>query len=377
MSKLDDSLAEWVSMKFINQDQAQLIRQHEVQKPSRSWIMYGFLLLGALTIGIGIISLIASNWEKVPDGFKLGLDFIVLLTLSWGAYQSWKKGQEIYFDVLLVAFMVMILASIGLISQIYHTGGHLYQALFLWSLITVGLAAAAKRSFAPLIWGIGFFSSMTLTLLNMDWFEKLYKDHWQAIFMAIPMFAAMITVLCRNLSGDSGQTRAVRWITVLAGLAGLNIAEYSSYAAKDFADYTIWPYLPAYVATCLCVWGIARSTEYKSTQKKLLTFATVLFLIPFHLAIFEIETRVPYAALNILTLMSMAMFFASLRHKRIFQIFLSLAGIRIIGLYFELLGSLAMTGFGLIFSGIVIIGLVSLWNKYRLKIGNWAEGVTQ
>ena len=67
MSKLEKALKEWVLLGFIGQDQAKLIREHEFAKPEGSWILSGLLILGASIIGIGVISLVAANWNEIPD----------------------------------------------------------------------------------------------------------------------------------------------------------------------------------------------------------------------------------------------------------------------------------------------------------------------
>ena len=135
MSRLEKLLKDWVVNDLISKDQANNIKTHESSKTSHSFILYGFLILGAVVIGIGIISLIAANWVDLTDFFKLSADFILLVALAAGAYRAWEKQRPILFEVLLVSFMLHCLASIGLISQIYHIGGKLYQALLLWSFI--------------------------------------------------------------------------------------------------------------------------------------------------------------------------------------------------------------------------------------------------
>ncbi len=62
---------------------------------------------------------------------------------------------------------------------------------------------------------------------------------------------------------------------------------------------------------------------------------------------------------------------ASIKFPRMFQWCVILIGIRFVFLYFQALGGLATTGVGLIISGIVIISLCILWNKYRKHLGLW------
>lgn len=137
MRKLDSSLQEWVSGGIISSDQADRIRAFEDAKPERSWILSGILLLGTFIVGVGVISIIAANWENIPDALKLAGDFAILGGLAYLTAKFWTEQKWAVFDATLSAFMIAVVASIGLISQIFHTGGQLHQALFLWCGLTL------------------------------------------------------------------------------------------------------------------------------------------------------------------------------------------------------------------------------------------------
>ena len=52
---------------------ASIIKYEEEHKP-KNRTAYTIITLGALVICLGIISLIASNWEYINDGVKLVID---------------------------------------------------------------------------------------------------------------------------------------------------------------------------------------------------------------------------------------------------------------------------------------------------------------
>lgn len=376
MSQLEKLLSDWVLNDLITKEQAKKISHHEENKPSNSWVLYGFLILGALVIGIGIISLIAANWENIPDTVKLIIDFLLLIALATGSYISWKKKEHILFEVFLISFMVLCLASIGLISQIYHTGGKLYQALLMWSVITSAVAASSKRSLTPFIWAAGFFSSITFTALDSATFQPIFARHENSVLMAIPLLSALLAIICKKISGESGQTKSFRSWAIIGGMIALSAAETHLLRYRSM-DLNIITFIPGYVFTILIVGGILISSEYKKVQKILLLLALAFYLIPFHLPMVPIQSKSVYAAFSIFTLSTMAIFLASLGLRGLFQIFLIILGMRFLVLYFQALGGLATTGFGLIISGVIIISMVITWNKYRLKITNWAEGLIE
>lgn len=329
-----------------------------------------------MIIGIGIISLVAANWKDIPDALKLFVDFALLIALAGGSYFAWEKKKLILFDVLLVSFMVLCLASIGLISQIYHTGGKLYQALLMWSIITAGAAAASKRSFAPFIWATGFLSGVTFTALDSLAFQPIFQKHGTPVFMAIPLLSALLAIMCRSIGGEGGQTKALRLWTVIGGMIALVVAETQLWRHKSI-DLSIVAFLPGYAFAALSAFGIWMSLEYKKAQKFLLLATLGLYLVPFHFPMLAIQSKVAYAIFSVAVLATMAVFLASLKLRGLFQLFLVALGIRFLVLYFQALGGLATTGFGLIISGIIIIAMVVVWNKYRKEITTWAEGLVE
>lgn len=365
----------WVSKNLISTEQAKKISLYEQAKSSSSWVLYGFLILGASIISLGVISLIAENWKDLPDGIKLFVDFLLLTFLASGAYFAWMKKKPILFEVLLLLFMTLCLGTIGLISQIYHTGGKFYHALLLWTVITCGLAGVSKRYFTPFIWTICFLFGLTFTSITSPVFQSFFQKHDPLVFMAIPLLSALLLFICQKVGGEVVQTKPLRHIAVAGGMIALIVGEVLG--VGKVIDFSIGAFMLGYVFAVLSAFGIWMSSEYKKPQKILLLATLGLYLIPFHFPFFAINSKVVYALLSISTLASMAVFLASIGLRNLFQFFLVALGIRFLVLYFQALGGLATTGFGLIASGVVIISMVVVWNKYRQKITTWAEGLVK
>jgi uncharacterized membrane protein len=125
---------------------------------------------------------------------------------------------------------------------------------------------------------------------------------------------------------------------------------------------------------------IGKSREYRPLQKILLILCLALFLLQQHLPELkdlrqrDWENLWLSAGLTILVMSLMAIFMASLGAQRSFQTFLVIIGIRFFIFYLQALGGLAMTGLGLIVSGVLLISLGVAWNKYRRAISAWVEG---
>jgi uncharacterized membrane protein len=378
MSRLEKRLNDWVSNNIISREQAEGIRQFESKSPGSSWVLYSFLILGASIIGVGIISLIAANWDTVPDAVKLGIDFLLLIGLAVAIHHTWTQKQTILYEVLLVCFLFLCLASIGLISQIYHTGGKLYQALMLWSLITAGIPIISKRSFGPFLWVSGFFIALICTVSTAPSLEPIYKYNYAAVYMAVPLLSAVLAMLSKKVLGEVGLTLAFHAWILIGIIMALVVVEtwFGGYSRRlDFAQSGFLAYLPSYILGVIAVLGIWSISEYSWAQKILLMVFIAFYFLPFHLLYMIKDPKIIFALCTVIILGLLAIFLASIKQRKLFQFLLFVVGVRFLILYFQAFGGLAMTGFGLIMSGVIIIGMVVYWNKYRIQLATWSEAL--
>lgn len=370
MSQLENQLNQWTRLGLLTHDQARSILAYESKsKKSINWILTGFVSLGVVICVMGIISLIAANWDDIPASLKLTADFMILVGLASAAYRSWRKQEALILNVFLLALYLFTIASIGLISQVFQTGGQLYQALSIWTAITSGLAMVATHILVPLMWVGGLLLSFILASSQSPDLYKIFLGNQQAIFMCIPLLCGVMTIISRTLTRETPLTRAFRSWCLIGGIVSLIASEIHF----RVPSHQIVPYLPGYALACLCVVGIWYSPQYRHNQKMLLLVTTGLYLLPFHFTLIPFESKVTSAACTIGVLLSMAMFLASLRKQRIFQLFLALAALRFLILYFQALGGLALTGWGLLGSGTIITLLTLGWSRYQATINRWAE----
>lgn len=71
--KLEKKLEEWQQAGFIDAATAERILTHE-RGVARPVVLYAIGGLGAVTIGIGVISVVAANWDGIGYRTKLAVD---------------------------------------------------------------------------------------------------------------------------------------------------------------------------------------------------------------------------------------------------------------------------------------------------------------
>ena len=160
--RLRRDLAKWQAQGFVTPEGAAAI---EASLPSeRTLFSMSSIIaaLGALLFGLGVLALVAANWEAIPRLVR----FILLLATIAGAYGAAGTLRERdlpgFAEAALFVAGLVFGASIALIGQSYHLAGDFWDAVLLW---TAGCLAASllARSAAMAIlalagaayWGVG------------------------------------------------------------------------------------------------------------------------------------------------------------------------------------------------------------------------------
>jgi uncharacterized membrane protein len=372
---LAKKLADWEKAGLVHREQVVAISKYEESLSENHWVLSGLMILGVLTIGIGVISLIASNWSNIPNAAKLIFDFFALGGIGFAIYRASALGRETAFNAWIVAMQIAALASIGLISQIYHTGGELYQAILFWSLLVAPLSFVATKLFPPMLWMGGLLGAMAWAVVDSGIFTTVFSKKIGYVVYSITMFCLMLSVISRLVSrGEEWpMTRAARFWTAFIGTGALFFLEVTG--RERSADQFSPMYLGLIFLT-VALGGILLGGVYNRFQRLSMMAMLVLFTTVAHLPQFGPMNGFDWisgVALTLATLIAAGLFAASLKAQKTFQYILALIGIRLLAVYFEAVGGLAATGVGLILSGLVVIGMGWLWNKNRKKIQVWVE----
>jgi uncharacterized membrane protein len=384
---VEKKLVEWEKVGLIRQDQVAAISKYERDLPESHWVLSGLMILGVVVIGIGVISLIAANWSDIPNVAKLAVDFLMLGGIGFAIYRSshsFGSGRsETAFNAWIVAMQIAALASIGLISQIYHTGGKLYQAILFWSLLVAPLSIIATKFFPPMLWMGGLLGAMTWSVVDSGLFTSFFMRNAGYVAYSLTMFCLMIAVIARLFSrGEEWPlSRVARFWTAYIGIGALLFLEFASRLREGSG------FVPMYLGLAflaIALGGVVLGGVYNRFQRISMMAMLFFFTALAHIQQIWTPTSSERGAewlvrvgLVLFTLLSAGVFAASLRAQRTFQFVLAIIGMRLLGVYFEAFGGLAATGIGLIVSGGIVIGMGWLWNKYRKTIQVWVEELSR
>lgn len=137
---------------IISADQKEQILNFEKDKNS-GFVGKLLTMLGIFTVGIGIISLVAANWDQISHSVKLATMFMLLIGTGVMAFYWQNKGQIQKSETALVLLFLLIGAAIGLIIQIYQlSGGRWFSVIGLWCSLGFPLLFVAQKNYMAHFW---------------------------------------------------------------------------------------------------------------------------------------------------------------------------------------------------------------------------------
>ncbi len=377
-------LEEWVKAGLITEDQRSAITEFETNRPSRSH--YGFIALGVVAIATGIVSLIAFNWERIPGWLKLVNNGILLVSASGAIIYFKLRQKQLPFEGLLLFLFLLVGATIGLISQVFHTSGEYYEALLLWSLLTSAMVLFSGSRVTIHLW-ILLSVAATLSFL----FEKEFIDEITVIYyylLLLPLFLLLLASLLGNrffplILPVASALRFWAIMLLFPGLVMASIPESFTDIGHDLTQFsTVYTRFALFLAL-----AIALTSYFVSGKKPFsalfagLSLGSMYTLVRYRIYAMgsgniEIMNGVLPGLLFIAVVLFFAFYAVSEGHSRLFDLSIVIIGIRVVIFYFQVFGDLASTGIGLIVSGILVILLTILYIKKRRTILYYIESFT-
>ncbi len=361
---LERNLDDWVAAGLISADQAGAIRAHAARH-SRPWGLWAVVGLGGLAILLGLMALVAANWADIPAGLKLALHFLLNLAAGWAVVVASRQGRALWLELALFLFTGLVLTGIALTGQVFQMSSAPWRPLAFWLALTSPLLLLAGQGRAT-AWLWIVIVGATLGGV-VEEFHRWFADHRWAIGLPLTVPALLV------LLGDQGSRQTSRhasrhafWQAVR--LAGLQVVVIVASLMPSFVwyqslpdqhDYArdLLPALPILLgATALAIAALLRKPEADRGGAGVLGLATLLPILPMLLPLAGIAGEL--AGALAFTALWAAIAWAAQRRQRagLFRLAVGVIALRLIIIYFEVFGSLATTGVGLIVSGLLVIG---------------------
>ena len=230
-------LPELVKSNVITQETADRIRDYYINKSSSSSnrLFIAFGTLGAILVGLGIILILAHNWDELSRTTKTFFAFLpLLLGQILCGFTLIKKQDSIAWKESTTAFLFFSIGiSLSLVSQIYNVSGSLTSFLLTWMLLCLPLIYVMKSSIVSLLYLIGItyyaceisywsypssesYIYWLLLLLSLPYYYVLYKKKNESNFMIFHnwMIPLSVVISLGTVAGKSDEFMVVAYFSL-------------------------------------------------------------------------------------------------------------------------------------------------------------------
>jgi uncharacterized membrane protein len=179
-------LPELVRANVISEETAQRIADHynAQPNPSTNRLLIVFSILGGLLVSMGLVLIVAHNWDELPKGIKL---LVGLLPMFAGQAvcgyivvknipsRAWREGCGVF-----LCFAIAL--SISIVGQVYNIEGNFGRFLMVWMLLTLPVVyvlrspATAMLYIVGVTWyacEVGYFSYFSMGVLPWKYWPML------------------------------------------------------------------------------------------------------------------------------------------------------------------------------------------------------------
>ena len=360
----------WLDAGLIDSETAQRIRQYEAER-SRPVGLWSLIGLGALAIGLGIISVVAANWDDIPGMVRLTIHGLLMAAVAAAIFwlQPRKGFLGLYVkDVLLFVMAVLGATFFGHLGQVYQTSSPLWQPLAMWLLLFSPLMLLAGRGWLiSALWIAGLLGT---GIAHMSWYAQQTSEPpslYIAAITSLPVLALLLAIFVKDMSARQAFWKQVGQFALASFVTGVSVkliadglSKGGFYGSEGQALPIAAMQLGLWSAAALLIYLLRRGTSGISTAAILVAAAAVSFGSSI------LESTEPLA--NALLFMA---FWAAIGWSAIyagwriiFQLVVAIIALRLIILSFELASDLLSSGMGLILAGVITIAIAVIAYRF-------------
>ncbi|MCB0666510.1 MAG: DUF2157 domain-containing protein [Saprospiraceae bacterium] len=232
LDDLEELLAENVIDKTTAENIQRFYQDRSLEARNRQYIIFG--ILGSLLIGLGIILIVAHNWDNLNRLSKTVIGFLplvlsqvlgVLTLVRWRASRTWRESAA-------TLLVLGLGATLSLISQIYHIPGSMASFVLTWMLLILPVMYLFPSTMAAVFYLIGVTYHGIETGYNGGTSAEKYY-YWIFLLPLIPHYLFLL----RN-QAKSNFTYLLNWLIPISIL--INLGTISNHNAEWlFATYML------------------------------------------------------------------------------------------------------------------------------------------
>jgi uncharacterized membrane protein len=344
------------------------------RRPIWLWALSG---MGALAIGLGVVAVVAANWEEIPAGAKLAVDLLLTGVCAVLVFVAWQRDLAWPREIGALLLFGLVLGGIALIGQVYQLQSDPWQALVIWlALSTPFLALVAFTRLVGALWlaaaVLSWFAAYEpLERLIMPLASGPGSRHFFHLLLYLPACLMIVVAVVRRRWPPAEEQGELLLKLALAGLVAAvstTVVVIDSRLESAVAPVEIWVGAGATLLAAASLWlgsgALQRRPAMALLGTSFMVWAASLLLArawnPEAKAMFEAI----FGLLFIVYWSAIGWLAARSGQRVLFSLAFTVIGLRLLILYFEAIGGLTATGLGLIGGGVLCLALT--WVGWRL-----------
>ena len=210
--KILKELDELTAAEVISPEVAERIRHYAEQRTqnnSSHRLLTVFGALGAILIALGVIVLLAHNWDELPRWIKTLISFLPLLVGQAACgYLLFKKGLTSWWGEAAAAFTALSIgATIAMVHQVYNLPDSSFASfLTLWLLLALPTLYLMRSRATAILYYIGIGALCILGYRD----ETTYYTSLGTFALILPFYIWHI-----RYKANSAITYSFHWLTVV------------------------------------------------------------------------------------------------------------------------------------------------------------------
>jgi uncharacterized membrane protein len=368
-------IAQWHDAGLIDAATRDRLLTHEAAhaRPLVLWAVWG---IGALAIGLGFVSVVAANWEEIPGLVRLGVHLALIAGLLAALF--WREDRLAERSPWAAEALVFAIAALGLtffghLGQVYQTSSPLWQPLALWLALFAPLLLLTGRGWPTAlavlggaVWCAWEYQSYPSGFFGVDQDPDIAEIIWNAAVLSLPVLFATLgaSMRARSIRTDFWRRIEQAALAYAVGGASLACALASTGEFGRNANTVDWIALGVLCAVAVLA-GIGVVLARRGISGRMAGAIIIGSGLAMLASYFVDDLTVPAALLFMALWAGIAAAALVATWRGVFQLAVAVIALRLIILSFELAGDLLTSGFGLILSGVMILGVA--WVAVRVS----------
>jgi uncharacterized membrane protein len=284
----------WREEGVINEAQYQQLAQRyqfeSLETSSKDNFVWILIALGSIFLGLGIISFVIANWERIPREAKVGLLLSSLFTTNVIGFKLWRQPEarqrkQLLGEGLLILGALLLGVNLLLMVQLFQLNIPNYQVVLVWAggvlVMAYSLGLASLGIFALILTLLGYWGGLIDlpdASNDLTW-VRLVVEHLPLILWVgyIPL-----AYLCRS-----------RWVFVLSAIAFTISLQFNLQPWEYLTPSSRFPWLAAFALALppvllwsyddrLFPWQNFRRFQPLARSLSLVFFCTLFYIFSFH-----------------------------------------------------------------------------------------------